>query len=178
MIYRFRQSKSYLDIKRNKRCSESFPVLRLSSSFLSVSGASVCRAGRKAEKGLCCSLSLCPSEETLLFFPSCCSACDGQHSGFGWACGVGCSLWARTQRGVEARAPSQSSKVARDDDPSDPVVRASEETTCFFTSELLSNFLHHPHCFLSIRISLSVFAFLCAACKWYPSHFLCPVFFV
>ena len=37
-------------------------------------------------------------EETLLFFPSCRFACDGQRSGFGSGCDVGCSLWARTQQ--------------------------------------------------------------------------------
>lgn len=31
-------------------------------------------------------------------------AYDGQRSDFGLSCNVGCSLWARTQRGVEARA--------------------------------------------------------------------------
>lgn len=44
----------------------------------------------------------CP-RGNVAFFPIRLFACDGQRSGFGSGCDVGCSLWARTQRGVEAR---------------------------------------------------------------------------
>lgn len=65
--------------------------------------------GMKAGRGGMCSIffsltrafseenSCGVQEETLLFFPSGFFACDGQRSGFGYSCDVGCSLWARTQ---------------------------------------------------------------------------------
>lgn len=68
--------------------------------------------GGKAERGLCCTSSLClwgeqlscPGRNWAFFSLLAFFAYDGQRSDFGLSCNVGCSLWARTQWGVEARA--------------------------------------------------------------------------
>lgn len=85
----------------------------------------------------------CP-RGNVAFFPIRLFACDGQRPGFGPGCDVGCSLWARTQRGVEPRGCFWQShpptpvngEVTHDGDPPEPVVRASGEKTCSLTSEL------------------------------------------
>lgn len=101
---------------------------------------------RKTHK-VCVVPSLSLWEEMLLFFPSCCFACDGRRSGSGSGCDVGCSLWARMQRGAEARAVSA------------PLWTARSAVTVTPLTPSWAHFLPHPRCFLSIRPSLSVFAF-------------------
>lgn len=144
----------YFDLQISVRLYEQIIfVSSLNPSFLFlclVHAGSGLSAGRRFSEQVvrvCVTLALSEEnscrvrEETLLFFPSGRFACDGQRSGFGLGCDVGCSLWARTQRGVEARAVSGraplslNSEVTRDGDPSDPAVRASGEKTWSLTSE-------------------------------------------